>query len=180
MLVPLVWTPEPVALLTLRPLHLSRHGGEVCFPGGRPEAGDEDLWATAVREAHEELGLVVAERLGELSAMPLYTSEFRLVPFVAAVADTPLRPDPSEVAAVLRLSIREVLEQPEIEGISFAVGDVSGIAPLFRTDGHVVYGATAYTFLELLEVLAPLYERTLPPVRPGAVVWQDLLRAPAE
>ena len=61
-LVPLVWRGELECVLTERCAKLRHHGGEVSFPGGRPEPDDVDLAATAVRETHEEIG--VAERPG--------------------------------------------------------------------------------------------------------------------
>ena len=102
-LVPLVWRGELECVLTERCAKLRHHGGEVSFPGGRPEPDDVDLAATAVRETHEEIGVADVRLLGELSSVPLYTSEFRLVPFVAALPDQPMRPAEGEVA---RLSLQ--------------------------------------------------------------------------
>ena len=48
---------EPALLLTERAASMSRHAGEVSFPGGLAEPEDPDLRATAVRETHEELGI---------------------------------------------------------------------------------------------------------------------------
>src|SRR5829696_5391976 len=49
--------PEAHVILTRRAGHLRSHRGEVSFPGGRLEPGDADLVVTALREAHEEIGL---------------------------------------------------------------------------------------------------------------------------
>lgn len=174
-LVPVVWSPGPTVIVTLRPRHLSRHAGEVCFPGGRPEPGDADLWATAVREAHEELGITGAEPLGRLSSIPLYTSEYRLEPFVAAVADVPLTPEPGEVAGVFRIAIAEVLARPSIEGIAYTFEGREHLAPYFElAPGVVLFGATAMAFWELVVVVAPTFGATPPPLVPGRYRWSDL------
>ena len=97
-LVPLRWRGGLSCTLTLRPGKLRRHGGEVSFPGGRREPEDVSLEATALREAREEIGLTSARVLGRLSSMPVYTSDFRLEPFVAEVpSDAVWTPDPVEV-----------------------------------------------------------------------------------
>ncbi|TNF38241.1 MAG: CoA pyrophosphatase [Deltaproteobacteria bacterium] len=174
-MVPVVWAPRPSVIVTLRPRHLPRHGGEVCFPGGRPEAGDADLWATAVREAHEELGITGAELLGRLSSIPLYTSEYRLDPFVAAVPDHPLRPDAGEVAAVFRLGLDEVLARPRVEGIPYTFEGREHLAPYFELGpGAVLFGATALAFWELVVAVAPLFGASPPPLVPGRYRWSDL------
>jgi len=174
-LVPIVWSPRPTVLVTLRPRHLARHGGEVCFPGGRPEPGDADLWATAVREAEEELGITGAEPLGRLSSIPLYTSDYRLDPFVAAIPDVPLTPDPGEVAAVYRLDLPEVLARPRVEGIAYAFEGREHLAPYFDlAPGVVLFGATAIAFWELVLAVAPAFGATPPPVVPGRYRWSDL------
>jgi len=47
---------EPAVWLTLRAAHLRDHAGQISFPGGRLEAGEDHIQA-ALREAHEEIGL---------------------------------------------------------------------------------------------------------------------------
>jgi 8-oxo-dGTP pyrophosphatase MutT (NUDIX family) len=174
-LVPLVWDPEPVCILTLRSSTLRKHAGEVSFPGGRPDEGDRDLQHTALREAAEELGIEGARVLGELSSVPLYTSEYRLCPFVAEVPVMELTANPDEVAEVLRLSIAEVLSRPVIHAIEWQHGEQGGLSPVFEIGERRMFGATAHSFLELLEVMAPLFQRTVPERRAGRYRWSDML-----
>jgi 8-oxo-dGTP pyrophosphatase MutT (NUDIX family) len=48
---------DPQVILTQRAFHLNNHAGEVAFPGGMWDETDTDLLQTALREAHEEIGL---------------------------------------------------------------------------------------------------------------------------
>jgi 8-oxo-dGTP pyrophosphatase MutT (NUDIX family) len=176
-LVPLVWRVDRVeVLLTLRSPRLQHHPGEVCFPGGRPEERDADLQATAHREAREELGISSPRALGRLSSMPVYTSDHRLEPFVAQVEDADLRPNPGEVARVLRQSLGEVLGQTHIDAVPYQAEGRSALSPVFLPMGELLFGATAHTLLELVRVLAPLWGRPVPPLRPGRFSWEDLLQ----
>ncbi|MCA9572738.1 MAG: CoA pyrophosphatase [Myxococcales bacterium] len=162
------------ALLTLRPTRLNRHGGEVSWPGGRPEAGDAGLEGTARRETHEELGLQRLRLLGRLSSMPVYTSDYRLEPFVVAVdPDEPLKPDPGEVERVLRLDLAEALGRP-LEGIHARTPERSWTLPLFLVEDYVVFGATALTLMELLGVVADATGHPMPDLVPSALSWEDL------
>ncbi len=174
-LVPLRWSPEPVCIVTLRSAALKHHAGEVCFPGGRPEPDDADLAHTALREAQEELGIEQARVLGSLSSIPLLTSDFRLYPFVAAVADSELKVNHDEVQQVLHIPLSSVLEQPHIDAVAWSIGDASGLSPVFALDGPVMYGATAHSFYELLVIVAPLFGLELPPLVTGRFDWQEVL-----
>jgi len=179
-LVPLCWEDDEwVTWLTLRPRTLALHGGEVCFPGGRREEVDADLWDTARREAAEELGLRVKERLGRLSSIPLYTSDYRLVPYVAEV-EPGLSPQPDEVERVLRVPIRSWLTAPHIDALLFDWGGKDVYSPIFPIDGHLTFGGTAHVLLELLHVLAPAFGLLVPPFRTGRYAWRDGAVRPAE
>ncbi|HEY8950067.1 MAG TPA: NUDIX domain-containing protein, partial [Rhizomicrobium sp.] len=56
-LMPIINKPVPTVLLTQRTETLSRHAGQVSFPGGRVDPEDRDAAAAALREAKEEVGL---------------------------------------------------------------------------------------------------------------------------
>lgn len=177
-LVPVQWAPADLqVILTERAAHLSNHPGEVSFPGGRPEAEDASIEATALREAEEEVGLRGADVLGRLSSIPLYTSDYRLEPFVAEVpADAELVADPAEVAAILRLSVRETLALPTLHGIPWEHEGTRYLSPIFELQDQLVFGGTAHALHELLQVLAPLLGAPLPPMKPGRYSWSDVLR----
>jgi 8-oxo-dGTP pyrophosphatase MutT (NUDIX family) len=175
-LVPMVWRDgEAECIATVRASHLRQHAGEVSFPGGRPDPGDADLAATALREAREELGIDAAEVLGELSSIPLFTSDYRLSPFVAAVPVAPFVPSPDEVEKVLVVPLLPLVAAERILAIPWTFGELQGLSPVFELDGHLMYGATAHTLYELLSVLAPLYGRELPPLEAGPWTWPDVL-----
>jgi 8-oxo-dGTP pyrophosphatase MutT (NUDIX family) len=161
--------------MTLRSSNLRNHAGEVCFPGGRPEPGDADLEATARREAVEELGVAVLEVFGRLSSVPLYTSDYRLEPFVAQVDPRVQKIEPAEVAQVLPVGILEVLRGPPIDAIAYSWAGVAYLSPVFVLEGHPMFGATAHTFLELLRVLGPAVGLAVPELVTGRFAWTDFL-----
>ena len=99
-LVPIVMRERPMVLLTERTAHMTTHSGQVAFPGGKRDDTDIDSADTALREAHEEIGLDrgLAEVLGDL---PTYTTGtmFIVTPVIALVQpDYRLTLNPHEVA----------------------------------------------------------------------------------
>lgn len=107
-LVPLVWRPEGLTvLLTVRAEHLRDHAGQISFPGGRREPEDGDDVATALREAHEEIGLDPAqvEILGSLATYTTVT-RFEVTPVVGLLARPPeLTLDAFEVAEAFEVPL---------------------------------------------------------------------------
>jgi 8-oxo-dGTP pyrophosphatase MutT (NUDIX family) len=106
-LVPLVLRDEMTVLLTQRTDHLNDHPGQISFPGGRAEASDADAVATALREAHEEIGLEAFE-VEVLGSLPTYTTGtgFVVTPVVGLVRPgAALQIDPIEVAEVFEVPL---------------------------------------------------------------------------
>ena len=90
---------EPGVILTVRREHLRTHAGQVAFPGGRLDPG-EDAAEAALREAHEELLLdpAAAELVGAIEAYRTVTG-FVVTPVIGVVPpDLPLTPHEHEVA----------------------------------------------------------------------------------
>ncbi len=85
-LVPIVLREQPTVLLTLRTQHMTSHSGQIAFPGGKQDADDEDLLATAMREAYEEVGLP-PQFVQVLGTLPVYLTGtgFSITPVVALV-----------------------------------------------------------------------------------------------
>ena len=86
-LVPVVDRPEPAVILTMRTAELPSHAGQIAFPGGKIDQGDQGPLAAALREAQEEVGLDpgLVEPLGYLD-LYLTFSGFRILPVVARVS----------------------------------------------------------------------------------------------
>lgn len=104
-LISFVDRPDPTILLTRRTEHLSNHAGQVAFPGGRVDPDDADIYAAAVREAQEEIGLdpAIPHVIG--TSTPYLTGTgFHVVPVVAVIPpDLPLVPQEQEVAAIFEV-----------------------------------------------------------------------------
>jgi len=134
-----------------------RHSGQISFPGGRYEAGDGILMNTALREAHEEVGVPpnVVNMLGPLTELYIPVSNFLVHPFVGWMDHAPVfQPQWSEVQSVLEVPFR-VLEDPktlQTTDLHLPNNLTLKEVPYFNLFDKVVWGATAMILSELLEV----------------------------
>ena len=149
---------EPWVVLTRRSWHLRHHAGEVSFPGGRREPGDADLWATALREATEEIALDPASvaRIGRLDSFVTVGSRSLVCPFVATVDRRPeLVPDPVEVEQVLHVALAELTGSEAWREEIWSLGEAFGgdrAMTFFELHGDTVWGATAAVLRRLLSI----------------------------
>jgi 8-oxo-dGTP pyrophosphatase MutT (NUDIX family) len=138
------------AVFTRRRHDLRRHAGEISFPGGRRDEG-ESLTETALREAHEEIGLPPGDvrLLGALPPTPTFVTNYAIYPFVGLIEQGfAWVVAHAEVDEVLELPLDELLagygeRQLTRRGITFRT-------PTYEAGGHMIWGATARILGELL------------------------------
>ena len=143
----------PHVVLTRRSPSLASHSHEVSFPGGRRDPGDPDLWATALREAAEEIGLDprLPRLVGRLDPLVTVGSRSLIHPFVAVLPGPPtLVPNADEVEAVLLVPLAELLEDEVYREEEWARFEVPWIITFFELEGDTVWGATAAMLRQLL------------------------------
>jgi 8-oxo-dGTP pyrophosphatase MutT (NUDIX family) len=146
------WPANPGLVFTERRADLKRHAGEISFPGGRRDEGEE-LLDTALREAEEEIGLSRdnVEVVGALPPIGTFVTNYKITPFVGLI-DHGMRfePNPDEVESVLVASLDDLAAGYEKRRL------VRRGVPI-KTDTYLVsdkliWGATA-------RILAMLFER---------------------
>jgi len=154
-LVPIVLHPAPSIVLTLRAPHLTRHPGQVSFPGGRIDPADASPEAAALREAEEEIGLSAAavEVIGRLPTHVTGTG-YRVTP-VLGLLTPPVapKPDPREVAEVFELPLAALTGPPgpyEEEAVFRGRLRRYWVVPHER---HRIWGATAAMLVALGRLL---------------------------
>jgi 8-oxo-dGTP pyrophosphatase MutT (NUDIX family) len=138
------------AVFTRRRDDLRRHGGEISFPGGRQDEG-EDLRLTALREADEEIGLDAGdvELIGALQPTPTIATNYAVYPFVGLIEPgRTWRPSAAEVDAVLEFPLHRLRA-------GYARRRLLRRGAQFRTDvycvdQHLIWGATARIVEDLL------------------------------
>jgi 8-oxo-dGTP pyrophosphatase MutT (NUDIX family) len=145
----------PELLLTRRGAAMRTHAGQISFPGGGADPADANAAGTALREAHEEVGLdpATVEIIGTLPTLWLPPSNFAVSP-VLAYWRTPeplVSTSEHEVVEVLHQSIRELLDPAN----RFSVAHPSGwVGPAFEVGAAVpLWGFTAGIVARLFEVV---------------------------
>jgi len=142
---------EITAVFTERRHDLRRHAGEISFPGGRQDFPEEDLRATALREADEEIGLSSdrVELLGALPPVGTFVTGYKVFPFVGWIDEGHTwRPQETEVEQVLELSLPDLVHGYENKRLMRRGVPIK--TPTYTVDGHLVWGATARMVQSLL------------------------------
>jgi 8-oxo-dGTP pyrophosphatase MutT (NUDIX family) len=155
-LIPIVAKPEPTLIFTVRTETLSSHKGQISFPGGSTDPGDESAVQTALRETQEEIGLEpdAVEVLGQLDAFPTFVSGFVVTPVIGWLAEEPtLSPNPAEVAEILHIPLSELNEEIRAEA-GFSHQDKTYPTEAWVWRDHVIWGVTARIVRSLLWTLA--------------------------
>jgi len=155
-LVPVVYRPDALTvLLTLRTDDLSQHAGQVSFPGGRMEADDADVIATALRETREEVGIdsALLQPFGYLDSLETI-SGFSVTPVVAWLDPGYLaRPDPREVAQVFEVPLAFFLVPQNLRRVRMEYRGRKREVIEFAREGPRIWGATAMMLRNLVERL---------------------------
>ena len=158
-LAPLVETPDPSLIFTVRSDALSRHPGEISFPGGLVDEG-ETAGDAALREAFEEIGLdpTLPRVVGALPPVHTYVSAILVIPFVGVLASPPdLFAAEAEIKEILRVPLARLAAAEEPMELPRGDGTVwHGWA--YPVDDHTIWGATGlmvHSFLDVLRAEAP-------------------------
>ncbi len=155
-LIPLVERDgELHVILTKRAATLKAHAGEISFPGGGTEPGDADSYATAQREAWEEIRLVpeACEHVATLDDSPTVTG-YKIRPHVVLVRQADgFRRNGEEVDRILEVPLSVFMAAGG--GYEFAVerGRMRGSFPLYPYCGNIIWGATARILAGLVRAL---------------------------
>ena len=145
--------------LTIRPDYTGTHGGQISLPGGKAEAGEDDI-ETALREGEEEIGINRKDIkvIGRLSQFFVIPSNFMVTPVVAFAERKPtFEADPVEVFRIIEGNLDDLVREDAIRTKEIMAAKLYPMmAPHFEIEGEVVWGATAMMLNEFRLVLKSL------------------------
>jgi 8-oxo-dGTP pyrophosphatase MutT (NUDIX family) len=135
--------------------NIGLHRGQMGFPGGMAEPGDYgDLLRTALRESHEEVGILPedVDIAGNLKTRSTIQTGLKVRPFVGIIPwPYSFKPDGLEVQSVHITDLKKMAA--DVQGIGNRYGL---LPPVYPVDDLPVWGLTARMVTELLEVLEPV------------------------
>jgi 8-oxo-dGTP pyrophosphatase MutT (NUDIX family) len=143
---------ELYGVFTKRRAELRQHPGQISFPGGRTDPGDTSLVDTALREAHEEIGLAASAVtiVGALTPTPTVVTDIAVYPFVGLIqrpAAWTVAAD--EVAELLELALAPLAASYELRAMTRR--GVRFQTDTFTAGTNLIWGATGRMLADLFE-----------------------------
>ncbi|MDC9720766.1 MAG: CoA pyrophosphatase [Gammaproteobacteria bacterium] len=149
-------TENPEVILTRRAEHMPTHKGQIAFPGGKAEQEDQDIVATALREAYEEVALrpEVVTVVGQMGQV-LSRQGFVVTPIVGVVPKavlSELTPDLGELDRIFTVPLRFFVDaQPVMDALPISAGVKQ--VPSFYFDEYRIWGMTAFILAEFVNLI---------------------------
>ncbi len=157
-LIPMVMHLEELSLLfTLRSSHLERHSGQVSFPGGIIEEGDNSPVETALRETREEIG-ISAENIKVIGQLPPFNTStgyivYPVVGFINSLQQT--NRNILEVDRIFCIPLNWLCDPGHSRIKNFISNDGNTREAWFFDlyDGELLWGITAKITHDMLELI---------------------------
>ena len=144
-------------LLILRKTYKGIHSNQVGFPGGKAEKSDDGLLTTALRETHEEVGVLPNDvtLVKEISEIFIPPSNFMVQPYIGLYKNPkPFVKQDTEVELILEVPIVDFLDENKVISKKLTTSYAEDIeVPAFELNGYIVWGATAMMLNEIKELL---------------------------
>jgi 8-oxo-dGTP pyrophosphatase MutT (NUDIX family) len=148
-------------VLIVRNSYEGVHSSQIAFPGGKFEPEDRVFENTALRETHEEVGILPGniEIIKPFTQLYIPPSNFMVYPFLGICREEIIFiPDPNEVADIIELPLSVFLNDEIIINAEMGTYYADKISvPAFKIEEHIVWGATAMMLSELKEVLKEVF-----------------------
>jgi 8-oxo-dGTP pyrophosphatase MutT (NUDIX family) len=143
-------------VFTKRTERVKEHKGQISFPGGAYQEGDETLLNTALRECAEEIGLVAdkVEILGALDDTLTHTSNYIISPFVALIPwPYEFRVNTDEIEEIIEVPISALIDKNCVREESEIIGGEAVSYFSYHYQGRVIWGATAGILRKFLDIV---------------------------
>ncbi len=143
-------------LLTERASYNGTHSAQISFPGGKIEKKDRTISQTALRETFEEVGIEKKDVniIRELTEVYIPPSNFLVTPFLAFMKEKPLFKINREVAKVLEVSLKDLLDDTNVNLIDMKTSYMDQVSvPCFNFNHSIVWGATGMMLSEIKEII---------------------------
>lgn len=155
-LIPLVLREEgTTVLLTRRTAHLKAHAGQISFPGGRIDPGDNGPAGAALRETWEEVG-IESDHIALAGRLDSYVTRtgFEITPFIGFLeAPLTLVLNENEVAEAFEVPLAFVLDRSNLRQDTMDMNGMSRTFFAFQWKDYYIWGATAGMLVNLMEIL---------------------------
>jgi 8-oxo-dGTP pyrophosphatase MutT (NUDIX family) len=144
--------------LIQRPVYNGVHSGQMAFPGGKKDEGDESLLHTALRELHEEVGLQLSteKKYFVLNEIFIPPSRMLVQPFATVLEEEPIFiPKEDEVAALVPIPLSYFGANMKTEKMEIFMPHIqqTKTVPAIRYEDYFIWGATAMMLFELRDRL---------------------------